>query len=251
MPVLPGGRSLKRVEAIHSFCETAETVSLSVAILLEIFGFRLSSNVAWVVLVISDGARQLYGRREKSLSNIKSEEERRKVAELYERAALAESETAALQIDVADARERQAQAEQLIAWLRSDKRPRWATFNLLTFIGLLKREQTGKAEILYQTEDPEAALFASHIAEGLGRVGWTVAPPVSIPPSSGQFPNLLLMGANAVGISILVRTIPEGEDGSPFRALLGTLSKMEVLASARPDPALPEDTVRIIVGPKP
>jgi hypothetical protein len=45
-----------------------ETVSLAVAIFLELAGMRRSSSVPWVVLVISDTARQVYGRRERHLA---------------------------------------------------------------------------------------------------------------------------------------------------------------------------------------
>src|ERR1700681_7282 len=67
MGFLPGWKSPKTVEAINSVFEYSETIALAVAIALELSGMRLSSDVAWVVLVISDIGRQVYGRREKRL----------------------------------------------------------------------------------------------------------------------------------------------------------------------------------------
>jgi hypothetical protein len=67
MGFLLGWNSPKTVEVINSVCEYSETISLAVAIALELSGMRLSSDVAWVVLVVSDIGRQVYGRREKRL----------------------------------------------------------------------------------------------------------------------------------------------------------------------------------------
>jgi hypothetical protein len=71
-----GWGSLKTVEKIHSFCESLETISLAAAIFMELAGMKRPSNIAWVVLVISDVGRQLYGRREKSLTAVEAEGER-------------------------------------------------------------------------------------------------------------------------------------------------------------------------------
>ena len=74
MGFLPRWNSPNTVEKINSFFEYLETISLAVAITLELAGMRISSDVAWVVLVISDIGRQLYGRREKALSHAKTEQ---------------------------------------------------------------------------------------------------------------------------------------------------------------------------------
>ncbi len=79
---LLGWGSAKTVEKIHSFFEYAETVSLAVAIFLEISGMRLSSNVAWVVLVISDVGRNVYSRREKHLSDAESKKDKERLNQL-------------------------------------------------------------------------------------------------------------------------------------------------------------------------
>jgi len=73
MIFFPGWESLKTVEKIHALFEWLETISLAIAIFLELSGMRRSSNVAWVALVISDAARQVYGRREKALSDKEAE----------------------------------------------------------------------------------------------------------------------------------------------------------------------------------
>jgi hypothetical protein len=83
--LLPGWDSDRKVEKVHSFFEYAETISLAVAIFLELAGMRRSSNVAWVALVISDVGRQLYGRRDKTLQLAEANEWRTTVKNLSER----------------------------------------------------------------------------------------------------------------------------------------------------------------------
>ena len=80
MAFLPGWPTPKTVEAINSFFEYLETISLAAAIALELSGMRLSSDVAWVVLVISDIGRQVYGRRDKLFSEM----ERAKLEKRFE-----------------------------------------------------------------------------------------------------------------------------------------------------------------------
>jgi hypothetical protein len=69
MASLPGWDSPKTVEKIHWSFESLETISLAVAIVLELSGVRVASNVAWVALVIADAGRWIYGTREKTLAD--------------------------------------------------------------------------------------------------------------------------------------------------------------------------------------
>src|SRR5258708_1415369 len=65
----PGWGSLKAVEKVHFFFESLETISLAAAIVLELSGMRGISNAAWIVLVLADAGRGVYGRREKTLTD--------------------------------------------------------------------------------------------------------------------------------------------------------------------------------------
>ena len=66
----PGWDSLKTVEKVHFFFESLETISLAVAIVLELAGMKLPSDIAWVVLIVSDAGRWIFGHREKVLGEL-------------------------------------------------------------------------------------------------------------------------------------------------------------------------------------
>jgi hypothetical protein len=64
-----GWDSPKAVAIVHLVFEWLETVSLALAIGLEISGVRLPANVCWVILAISDIFRHIYGLRDKRLTD--------------------------------------------------------------------------------------------------------------------------------------------------------------------------------------
>jgi hypothetical protein len=148
MAVLPGWDSAKTVEKVHSFFESAETVSLAIAIFLELAGMRRSSDVAWVVLVISDATRQLYGRREKKLSETETKELRGHVAELSERNAV----------------------------LEQQKRPRALNAEARnTLTALLAQYGKMRVDIIvFDHHIPETLLFADRLTSIFASAGWTI-----------------------------------------------------------------------------
>jgi hypothetical protein len=174
----------------------------------------------------------------------------RTIAETLERATSAEARTADLEIAVADARERQAQAEELIGKLRLAQAPRASNFDPRVFVGFLENRPKGTAEIWYQQEDGEAFLFASLLRYALVRAGWIVNGLEQIPSTAeGKMPAILKLGGQPIGLTVLVPSVPE-PDHSVFKAITEASSGRQLTASGRPDAEVPEGTIRIIVGPK-
>ena len=234
MHLLPGWDSPKTVAKIHSFFETLETLALAVAIMLEIFGLRMSSKVAWVTLILADASRSIYGRRDTRFSEADRVHKEEQIAGLRERAAI---------------------AEQAVVDLRLERILRTGLFDTRRFIRVLAENPKATAEILYAREDGEAFEFADLLARCFVVSGWNVPNhPSPIPADpEGAIPGILLIGARPLGITIRANGPIEG----PFKAAVDAFKAIErgsvqyrPVASSGNIDQMPQGLVRIIVGPR-
>ena len=168
-------------------------------------------------------------------------------------AAQAEKETAELQIDVAEARKRQADAERALVELKLNRSPRSLLFDRLTFMGVLDTSPKGTVEVLYPRGDAEAFEFAELVLTCFAVTRWTLtshAIPIPDEDPSGV-PGILAAGGRPSGIIVRGGGAIEG----PFRSAVAAFRSIESRSqqyqvSAFSSGDLPEGLVRIIIGPK-
>lgn len=157
--------------------------------------------------------------------------------------------------DAAEARTKQAKAEAKLLELSEfrDKQvsPRWV---YLTGLGdALKGKPTGRAEVIYVPDDDEAWITALVLTRELRAAGWQVIGPSVI---SEDEPNILIYPKEP-GVPLLIRAGGQGpmhllikdDKTGPIAALVFALLR-RVELGATPKKELPEDFVRVVVGPK-
>lgn len=177
----------------------------------------------------------------------------REIAELREVAATAETRTTELQIDLANARERQADAERLLVDLRLDSVPRSMMFDWQTFSAVLESSPKGTIEVLYPPENSEAFELAGLVIRCFVATGWNV--PTDIIPipedPTGLNPGIVLAGGRS-GITIRAAGAIDG----PFKAAVDAFKAVAKKGGRQYQPRAsssmdtPEGVVRIIIGPK-
>jgi hypothetical protein len=217
----------------------------------ELFGSALVA-----IGVFAEVAIGVFIARKSKREQIKAD---KKIAELNERAKCAESEAASLQIAVADARERQVHAEQMLVWLRQGQAVRSAMFDFRQFMGVLRDRAKGSVEILYQPEDPEAYALASRIEMCVVGSGWTVVGPTKPVPltlhmkgveNPDRLPGVLRVGGGMSGVTIVTNLVDESNDS--FVALKDAFAAGKIIhCAAHLDASLPKDHIRLVVSPKP
>ena len=117
---------------------------------------------------------------------------------------------------------------------------------MLRFVGALERHPKGTVEILYQAEDGEAYDLAAVLHKGLSIAGWIAIGPLPIPPSSSGHPGIIDIGAAVRGVTVLARS-----PSVPLYNALWTALNKHVVVFPKLDPQMPDDRLRIVVGPKP
>jgi hypothetical protein len=223
------------VAKIHSFFENLESLSLLVAITLELYidfaaepGTRSTlwikriSDVAWAVLVIADLSSRVYGWRDKKLS----------------------------EIDKQALLDRLADTNNAVSKIRLQQAPRWVNFNHREFIGLLQERPKGIAEIWYQRDDGEGFFFANNLQSWLVMAGWTVHGLNQIDPTeSGKMPAILELGGQPKGITVMVPSVPYAGD-ELSSAMIDAFTNRGAATFGIVNETLPAGTVRIIIGPQ-
>jgi hypothetical protein len=234
MGFVPGWDSPKTVANVHSFAETLETIALAVAIILEIFGLRITSDVAWVVLVIADATRWRYGARDNKFSEADKQQKEEQLEALRLRA---------------------SEAEKVLVDLRLERILRTQLFDGRKFVGVLSDGPKATIEILYAHEDGEACEFADVLARCFAMAGWNIPNmPSPIPPAPhDSIPGILLLGARPLGITVRANGPIEG----PFKAVVDAFKAIEerslqyrIVASGGNVDFMEQGLVRIIVGPR-
>jgi len=155
--------------------------------------------------------------------------------------------------------------QERLARVRIEERQGPRKLPVETFLKALQGKLAGKAEIVYQPEDSEAHDLSEEIWTVLSVVGWNVSSPRPIPPdmvSEGlrgassellqRFPSVERAGGQPRGISLVVQSLemPPFEKETPQSVLTNALLASGFGVGGGLDRALPEDFIRIIVGPK-
>lgn len=158
----------------------------------------------------------------------------------------AAKEVATLQIEVADAKRRQAVAETQLAQVTKRLTPRNLRIPSDMVLSILKTAPPGKAIIWYQQADAESALFATGLNFRLRDAGWKILEFKAIPSS-------IVHGAGNEDISLLMRDllVLGYESDDSLNALLEVFRSASITWFGLGDPKLPDDTIRIIIHPKP
>lgn len=153
------------------------------------------------------------------------------------------SELALLQRETAEARLRQTQAELQLAELKKRQEPRGIVGNII--LPILKNAPPGRAIMEYQEGGPEIYLFAVSLWQTLTKAGWKIPEPIGVPSIVKN------RGAALAEITFTARRIDDMNDpstsmGALWKALYAAGYKMGGFANN----ALPDDTLRILIGPK-
>src|SRR5205823_6555578 len=123
--------------------------------------------------------------------------------------------------------------------------PRSITFDHSRFDRIVKRLPAGRAEILYEPNDPEARDFASLIHGALSGAGWSVGN--SIQPAGAA-------GGASTGLGVRARNrydAPTNEDEAiPIREMLtkAITGREDIPDWTAPIHALPDHIFTIVVG---
>ncbi len=176
-------------------------------------------------------------------------------------AALANESTAKLSLRIEEEARKRAEAENALLQLQQRLQPRRLPRE--TFLNALRDKPKGSVVILYQNEDPEAWWFAIDIAAQLNAAGWTAKNPEPLRPSANRpdMPSVFSMGSSfsvggvygGRGVSFAAREVdsPPFTRSTPFSALATALDVSGFGLSTFRDESLPENSFRIIVGPRP
>lgn len=160
------------------------------------------------------------------------------------RAALANVET-----ELADARRRQAEAEERLERLRKKAAPRAISKTLEP----LEKGAKGRAEILYQDDLPEAYRFACNLRLCLFASGWEVAEPAPIPrdPERPHVPPAEAAGATNTDVTLKARWLEsEPLADTPYATLCRFFGANDLGLHCQQDESLPPDLFRIVIGPR-
>lgn len=185
--------------------------------------------------------------------------------------------------DEASARERTSRAEIELARIREKTESQEGINRLLEhgmvrmllrppilhdrFLEALQGKPKGTVEILYQPEDTRAYWIADTISDLLNRAEWKVrgvrpARP-SDDPALSAMPSIIAAGGHRFGLSLIANFIggPTFDTETPYGALANALlragsdesggSSPIILNTRPPDPILPDNEFRIVVGPGP
>jgi hypothetical protein len=165
-----------------------------------------------------------------------------RTAKLENQTTAARAEVAKLQIAVAGAETKRAEAERALLELQERLKPRTVTPEQRdAFVKALSGVPRGKVNISVITGDPEAFTFASQLFEILGSIGFDVGP---------QMGSMTLFGKPPVGITASIAS----QSSAPAFAepLLDALKLLDpnTEGSLGGAPGA-EDSVAILVGTKP
>lgn len=111
-------------------------------------------------------------------------------------------------------------------------------------LSILKTAPPCKAIILYQQADSESALFAMGLQLRLRDAGWQILGFKAIPSS-------IVYGAGNEDIDFLMRDLAIGFPSDSVQALVRAMNAAAITVGGFGDPKLPDDTLRIIIHPKP
>jgi len=129
------------------------------------------------------------------------------------------------------------------------------------FIDTLKDKPKGEATIVYPREDGEAFGFALQLFASLRQAGWRVEvlEPIDLAKhskfssddlSASRIPLVIAAGGQPTGISVVARRVPEPTEQEPFNSLVHALLPLGLPVGGGLDDNLPDNFLRIIVGPK-
>ena len=165
---------------------------------------------------------------------------RSQVATLETRAESEGKQVAILQTETADAKRRQAEAEIKLAQVKKRLEPRGTPVELIA--GILRTAPPAKVIIVRQKGDRDAALFAGPVQEALIMGGWEIL-------ESKVVPDITDRGAGQGDMMFWMRSLDI--KSASMRALIRALTEAGFTWSGMSDQALPDDTLRLIIYPKP
>ena len=150
-------------------------------------------------------------------------------------------QVAGLEKEAAEAKRRQAEAEIQLAEIKKEQEPRGIF--LAGFFSALKKAPPSKVIIMYQEGSPETFMFTTTLVMQLGMAGWEV------PKPTGMASIVSDRGAALAEIVFVMRSLdhPSPSVQALREALIAGGQKK--LASIR-DASLPDDTLRLLIGPK-
>lgn len=165
------------------------------------------------------------------------------VATLEKQAADAGKDLAGLQIAVADAKRRQAEAETKLALVSIRQLPRALRIPISKMLSILKTAPPAKVIILYQEADAESSLFADWLRLRLADAGWQIL-------STKAIHSTTVFGATTQGdIYFVMRDQRAGWSSASIQALNKALREGEMIVSGFSS-NFTDDTVRIVIAPK-
>lgn len=147
---------------------------------------------------------------------------------------------ARLEKETAEAKQKQAEAELQLDYLRRNAGPRRVLGD--KFLAALNGKDKGTVEIMYREGDSETEIFALEISSTLERADWKVS---AVKPTSEGI-------RDDEGIIIYaskIESIPLNNP-SAFRGLADALATTVGRFSARVDETLPANHFRIMIGTK-
>ncbi len=158
------------------------------------------------------------------------------------------------EIDLETQKEKTATAEAVVLRLQKARLPRMLHFDsnesLQALTASLKRNPL-PTEIVYKKDDSEAYAFAEQIWALLSSARWQVPRPEPVPDDISA-DVLEQMGAQPLGVTIVVKAIPANETpDDPLAIVTGLLSKSLGSVARSPDPRLQDNAIKIIILQKP
>jgi hypothetical protein len=147
---------------------------------------------------------------------------------------------AALQIEVADAKRQQAEAELKLEELRKRHEPRGVNVGLIA--NILKTAPPAKVILLHQKGDRDSALFVLMVREALLSGGWEVL-------ESKGVDDINERGTAQGDMMFWMRSLDNKSES--IKALEKALTAAGFRLSGMRDPDLPDDTLRLKIFTKP
>ncbi|WP_429041164.1 hypothetical protein [Bradyrhizobium elkanii] len=154
------------------------------------------------------------------------------------RAADLEKQAEQLRKDTAEANARAAQASLQVEYLKKLRGPRSVPYNALN---ALRSMPSRTAQIWYAKDSDDAEDLAANIAGALQHAGWKAG--------FREIETAESAGGEPTGVTVLDNQFPG--TSNPTAVLVEILTTVLGECSSNIGRDLPEDTVRIIVGPKP
>jgi len=182
-------------------------------------------------------------------ANARIEEARRGAEEARKDAATANARAQELALRIEEESRKRAEAETQLERLRQRVFPRG-----LKSMGPLMEGPKGRAEVLYQSDLPEAYNFARNVYLCLLAAGWEVSRPAPIPADKSQphLPSALAAGASDSDVTIRafrLESEPETTN-NPYSMLWRFFRESDLRVHGRQDDSLPLDLFRIVIGPR-